>query len=146
MGTSKLPIGIDLGTTNSCLAILKHDKPETIQASDASTTYPSFVQYDQDSYNIITGHYAKSEADSFPKNTINGFKRLMGLYYQDDIIQQCLCKKYFTYDIVNIDEYPRIKVQYDSKKKFLFPQQVSAHLLESLLKSASRLANCSSHL
>ena len=146
MGTSKLPIGIDLGTTNCCIAILIDDKPETIQASDSSTTYPSFVQYDQDSDNIITGHYAKLNADSLPKNTINGFKRLMGIYYQDDIIQQCLSKKYFTYDIVNKDGYPRIKVQYDSKEQFLFPQQVSAHLLESLMKSASRCEDADSKI
>ena len=78
------------------------------------------------------------EADSFPKNTINGFKRLMGLYYQDDIIQQCLSKKYFTYNIVNKVGYPQIKVLLDSKEQFLFPQQVSGHLLELLMKSASR--------
>ena len=75
MGTSKLPIGIDLGTTDSCLAILKHDEPQTIQAAQSGTTYPSFVQYDKESKKTFTGHNAKLEADSFLKNTINGFKR-----------------------------------------------------------------------
>ena len=80
-------IGIDLGTTNSCVAVLDGDKPRVIENSDGDRTTPSVVGYTDDG-EIIVGQSAKRQSVTNPKNTLYAVKRLIGRKFTDDVVQK----------------------------------------------------------
>lgn len=122
-------IGIDLGTTNSCVSIMEGGTYKVIENAEGARTTPSIVAYTDEQ--ILVGASAKRQAISNPKKTIHAVKRLMGRKYKDDMVQKS--KKLSAYDIVensNGDAW----VSIDGKKKS--PQEVSAQVLIKMKKTA----------
>lgn len=119
-------IGIDLGTTNSCLSVFEGGNPVVIVNSEGKRTTPSVVGFDKGERKV--GDPAKRQAVTNPKNTVYEVKRLMGNTYDE-------CKKEVdrvTYNIVNENGQPRINV--DEKK--YSPEEISATILQKLKKDA----------
>ncbi|MGL5365154.1 MAG: Hsp70 family protein, partial [Plesiomonas shigelloides] len=123
-------IGIDLGTTNSCVAIMDGDKPRVIENSEGDRTTPSIIAYTQDG-EILVGQPAKRQAVTNPQNTLFAIKRLIG--------------RRFTYEEVQRDEsiMPFKIVQADNgdawveaKGQKMAPPQVSAEVLKKMKKTA----------
>ena len=80
-------IGIDLGTTNSCVSVMEGDKPRIIENSEGSRTTPSIIAYMEDG-EILIGAPAKRQAVTNPKSTVYAVKRLIGRRYEDDEVQK----------------------------------------------------------
>ena len=80
-------IGIDLGTTNSCVAVLDGDKPRVIENSEGDRTTPSIVGYTEEG-EVLVGQSAKRQAVTNPHNTLYAVKRLVGRKFKDDVVQK----------------------------------------------------------
>ena len=80
-------IGIDLGTTNSCVSVLDGDSPKVIENAEGGRTTPSIVAYTDDG-EILVGQAAKRQAVTNPENTIYAIKRLIGRRFKDDVVQK----------------------------------------------------------
>jgi len=123
-------IGIDLGTTNSCVAIMEAGKPKVIENNEGGRTTPSIVAYTE-SGEILVGQSAKRQAVTNPKNTLYAIKRLIGRKYEDDVVQRDI--KMVPYEIVkakNGDAWVRIK------DKEMAPPEISAQVLMKMKKTA----------
>src|SRR6185295_9157069 len=123
-------IGIDLGTTNSCVAIMEGGKPKVIENSEGSRTTPSVVAYTEDG-EILVGAPAKRQAVTNAKNTIYAVKRLIGRKFEDAEVQKAL--KVSPYKIVRADNGD---AWVEVRGKKIAPQQVSAEILRKLKKDA----------
>jgi len=123
-------IGIDLGTTNSCVSILDGDKTRVIENSEGDRTTPSIIAYTNDG-EILVGQSAKRQAVTNPDNTIFAIKRLIGRRFGDDVVQKDI--KMVPYKIVKADNGDAW-VQVKDKK--MAPQQVSAEILKKMKKTA----------
>jgi molecular chaperone DnaK len=124
-------IGIDLGTTNSCVAIMEGKDTKVIENSEGRRTTPSVVAY-TDSGEIIVGDAAKRQAVTNPKNTFHAIKRLIGRSFTDEMITKS--KKHSAYDIIK-NENGDAWVQ-TSKGKKLAPSTVSAETLKKMKETA----------
>ena len=82
-------IGIDLGTTNSCVAIMEAGKPRVIENSEGDRTTPSIVAFTKDD-EVLVGQSAKRQAVTNPQNTLHAVKRLIGRKFKDDVVQKDL--------------------------------------------------------
>src|SRR5690554_601978 len=80
-------IGIDLGTTNSCVAVMEGDKVKVIENSEGTRTTPSIVAYADDN-EVLVGQSAKRQAVTNPTNTLFAVKRLIGRRFDDDVVQK----------------------------------------------------------
>ena len=80
-------IGIDLGTTNSCVAVMEGGKPRVIENSEGDRTTPSIVAFTKDG-EVVVGQSAKRQAVTNPKNTLFAVKRLIGRKFKDDVVQK----------------------------------------------------------
>src|SRR5438132_751576 len=80
-------IGIDLGTTNSCVAVMENGQPKVIENSEGTRTTPSVVAYQEDG-EILVGASAKRQAVTNPRNTLFAVKRLIGRRFNEDIVQR----------------------------------------------------------
>ena len=80
-------IGIDLGTTNSCVAVMDGGKPKVIENSEGDRTTPSIVAFTKDG-EVLVGQTAKRQAVTNPSNTLFAVKRLIGRRFQDDVVQK----------------------------------------------------------
>jgi molecular chaperone DnaK len=123
-------IGIDLGTTNSCVAIMEGGKPKVIENSEGSRTTPSVVAYTEDG-EILVGAPAKRQAVTNAKNTIYAVKRLIGRRYEDPEVQKAV--KLTPYKIVRADNGD---AWIEVRGKKISPQEVSAQILRKLKKDA----------
>ncbi|MEK7207036.1 MAG: Hsp70 family protein, partial [Pseudomonadota bacterium] len=122
-------IGIDLGTTNSCVAIMEGDKVRVIENSEGDRTTPSVVAYTDD--DILAGQVAKRQAITNPANTLYAIKRLIGRKYEDDVVQRDI--KMVPYKIVkakNGDAWV------EAKGKAMAAQEISARVLQKMKKTA----------
>ena len=124
-------IGIDLGTTNSAVAIMEGDKVRVIENSEGARTTPSIVAY-LDNGEILVGATAKRQAVTNPKNTLFAVKRLIGRRYEDAEVQKDISRAPFK--IVRADNGDAWVEVLDGKK--LAPQQVSAEVLRKMKKTA----------
>jgi len=124
-------IGIDLGTTNSCVAVLEGKKEaRVIENSEGDRTTPSVVAYTDDDQ-VLVGQSAKRQAVTNPKNTLFAVKRLIGRRFTDEIVQKDI--RMVPYKIVQADNKDAwIQV----KDKRLAPPQVSAEILKKMKKTA----------
>ena len=123
-------IGIDLGTTNSCVAIMEGDKPRVIENSEGARTTPSVVAY-LESGEILVGAAAKRQAVTNPKNTIYAVKRLIGRKFTEKEVQKDI--GLMPYRIVAADNSDAwVEVRGDK----LAPQQISAEILRKMKKTA----------
>lgn len=123
-------IGIDLGTTNSCLAVLDGEKARVIENAEGDRTTPSIVAFADDG-EVLVGQSAKRQAVTNPNNTLFAVKRLIGRRFQDDVVQKDISM--VPYKIVaaeNGDAWVEIK---DEKKA---PPQISAEVLKKMKKTA----------
>ncbi|HEV2611091.1 MAG TPA: molecular chaperone DnaK [Noviherbaspirillum sp.] len=123
-------IGIDLGTTNSCVAIMEGGQPKVIENSEGSRTTPSVVAYQEDG-EILVGAPAKRQAVTNPKNTLYAVKRLIGRKFAEKEVQKDI--SLMPYQIVKADNGDAW-VQVRDKK--LAAQQVSAEILRKMKKTA----------
>lgn len=122
-------IGIDLGTTNSCVAILDGDKVKVIENSEGARTTPSIVAYTDNE--VLVGAGAKRQAVTNPKNTLFAVKRLIGRKFKDDVVQKDI--KMVPYNIVAADNGDAwVDVKGDKKA----PPQISAEVLKKMKKTA----------
>lgn len=131
MATSNKIIGIDLGTTNSCVAVMEGDKVKVIENAEGARTTPSIVAY-LDNNEIRVGQPAKHQAITNPKNTIYAAKRLIGRRFDDEMVQRM--KKTVPYQIVKADNGDAWVRVLDNKD--LAPPQVSAQVLMKMKKTA----------
>ena len=123
-------IGIDLGTTNSCVAILDGDKPKVIENAEGARTTPSIIAYTGDG-EILVGQPAKRQAVTNPDNTLFAIKRLIGRRFKDDVVQKDI--KMVPYKIVEADNGDAwVEAKGDKKA----PPQVSAEILKKMKKTA----------
>jgi molecular chaperone DnaK len=123
-------IGIDLGTTNSCVSILEGGKPRVIENAEGGRTTPSVVAYTDDG-EILVGQSAKRQAVTNPVNTLFAVKRLIGRRFDDDVVQKDI--KMVPYNIVKADSGDAwVKV----KDNAMAPPQVSAEVLRKMKKTA----------
>lgn len=123
-------IGIDLGTTNSCVAVLDGDKTKVIENAEGGRTTPSIVAYTDDN-EILVGQSAKRQAVTNPENTLYAVKRLIGRKFKDDVVQKDI--KMVPYKIVEADNGDAwVQV----KDKRMAPPQISAEILKKMKKTA----------
>ena len=123
-------IGIDLGTTNSCVAVMEGDKPKVIENSEGLRTTPSIVAYTDDD-EVLVGAAAKRQSVTNPEKTLYAIKRLIGRRFDDNIVQKDI--KMVPYKIVkadNGDAWVRVKNQDKA------PPQISAEVLRKMKKTA----------
>jgi molecular chaperone DnaK len=122
-------IGIDLGTTNSCVAVIENGTPKVIENSEGARTTPSIVAYTDTE--IIVGASAKRQAVTNPKNTIYASKRLIGRKFKEDAVQKDIdLMPYEIMEAKNGDAWVR------AKNKELAPPQISAEVLRKMKKTA----------
>ena len=123
-------IGIDLGTTNSCVAIMEAGVPKVIENSEGARTTPSIVAY-QDDGEIVVGASAKRQAVTNPKNTLFAVKRLIGRRFEEKEVQKDI--DLMPYSIVKADNGDAWVVARDKK---IAPPQVSSEVLRKMKKTA----------
>ena len=123
-------IGIDLGTTNSCVAIMEGGKPKVIENSEGARTTPSVVAYTDDG-EILVGAPAKRQAVTNAKNTVYAVKRLIGRRFEDKETQKDI--KLMPFKIVRADNGD---AWVEVRGKKIAPQQVSAEVLRKMKKTA----------
>ncbi|MER2539568.1 MAG: molecular chaperone DnaK [Azonexus sp.] len=123
-------IGIDLGTTNSCIAIMEGGVPKVIENSEGARTTPSVIGYAEDG-EILSGAPAKRQAVTNPKNTLYAVKRLIGRRFEEKEVQKDI--SLMPYSIVKADNGDAWVSVRDKK---IAPQQVSAEVLRKMKKTA----------
>jgi molecular chaperone DnaK len=123
-------IGIDLGTTNSCVAVMESGKPKVIENSEGNRTTPSIIAY-QDGGEILTGAPAKRQAVTNPKNTLFAVKRLIGRRFEEDEVQKDI--KLMPYSITKADNGDAW-VEVNGEK--VAPPQISAEILKKMKRTA----------
>ena len=123
-------IGIDLGTTNSCVSILEGGKPKVIENAEGDRTTPSIVAFTDDN-EILVGQSAKRQAVTNPHNTLFAVKRLIGRKFKDDVVQKDISM--VPYKIVGADNGDAwVEAKGDKKA----PPQISAEVLKKMKKTA----------
>jgi molecular chaperone DnaK len=122
-------IGIDLGTTNSCVAILDGDKPKVIENAEGDRTTPSIVAYADEE--VLVGQSAKRQAVTNPHNTLFAVKRLIGRKFKDDVVQKDISM--VPYKIIEADNGDAWVAVRDQK---FAPPQISAEILKKMKKTA----------
>lgn len=123
-------IGIDLGTTNSCVAIMDGDKVKVIENAEGDRTTPSIIAYTDDGETLV-GQSAKRQAVTNPKNTLYAIKRLIGRRFEDDVVQKDI--KMVPYKITKADNGD---AWVEVKGEKMAPPQVSAEVLKKMKKTA----------
>ena len=123
-------IGIDLGTTNSCVAILDGDHARVIENAEGDRTTPSIIAYADDG-EILVGQPAKRQAVTNPKNTLFAIKRLIGRRFEDEEVQRDL--KIMPFGITRADNGD---AWVEVKGKKMAPPQISAEVLKKMKKTA----------
>ena len=122
-------IGIDLGTTNSCVAVMEGDKPRVIENSEGDRTTPSVVAFMDEE--VLVGQTAKRQAVTNPENTLYAVKRLIGRRFQEDAVQKDI--KLVPYKIVAADNGD---AWVDVRGKKMAPPEISARVLMKMKKTA----------
>ena len=123
-------IGIDLGTTNSCVCIMENGQPKVIENSEGSRTTPSIVAYTEEG-EVLVGAPAKRQAVTNPKNTLYAAKRLIGRRFQEGEVQKAI--KLAPYSIV---QGPNGDAWVEVRGKKMAPPEVSAQVLMKMKKTA----------
>ena len=123
-------IGIDLGTTNSCVAVMEGGKSKVIENAEGDRTTPSVVAYSDDGETLV-GQPAKRQAVTNPSNTLFAIKRLIGRQYKDKVVQKDI--KMVPYEIIEADNGDAW-VQVNGEK--MSPPQISAQILMKMKKTA----------
>jgi len=123
-------IGIDLGTTNSCVAIMEGGKPRVIENSEGDRTTPSIVAFTKDD-EVLVGQPAKRQAVTNPQNTLFAVKRLIGRKFEDEVVRRDV--KMVPYKIVKADNGD---AWVEAQGKKMAPPEISARVLMKMKKTA----------
>ena len=127
-------IGIDLGTTYSCVGVFKGGRVEIIANDQGNRITPSYVAFTAEGERLI-GDAAKNQLTTNPTNTIFDAKRLIGRMWKDPAVQSD--KKFFPFTVVDHKDKPSIKVQTGPEKTQTFtPEEISAMVLSKMKKTA----------
>ena len=138
----ELAIGIDLGTTFSCIAVLRNNKVEIIPNEEGENITPSVVTFTNEG--VLVGEQTLNQLIRNPKKTIYSIKRLMGRKFDDKEVVNDIQSNFWTYDIVKQEsgDRPLIKIPKDNNMYDLYyPEQISKFILEKLIRSASNYLN-----
>ena len=130
--TQNIAIGIDLGTTYSCVGVYMNGKVEIIANDQGERTTPSYVSF-TDNERLI-GLAAKNNASSNPTNTVYDAKRMIGRDFSDPKLQDDL--KYFSFNVVNRNNKPKISVNYKEETKEFTPEEISSMILVKMKETA----------
>ncbi len=123
-------IGIDLGTTNSCVAVMEGDKPRVIENAEGDRTTPSIVAFSDDG-EVIVGQAAKRQAVTNPQNTLYAVKRLIGRRFEEDAVQKDI--KLVPYKIIKADNGD---AWVEAGGKGMAPPEVAARVLQKMKATA----------
>jgi molecular chaperone DnaK len=123
-------IGIDLGTTNSCVAVMEGDKPRVIENSEGDRTTPSIVAFSKDD-EVLVGQSAKRQAVTNPSNTLFAVKRLIGRRFEDEVVQRDI--NMVPYTITKADNGD---AWVEANGKSMAPPEISARVLMKMKKTA----------
>jgi len=126
-------IGIDLGTTYSCVGVWQNGRVEIIANDQGNRTTPSYVAFTDEER--LIGDAAKNQASMNPKNTVHDAKRLIGRNFNDEHVQSD--KKLWTFDVENDGKNkPKIAVDYKGERKSYYPEEVSSMVLVKMKEVA----------
>lgn len=126
-------IGIDLGTTYSCVGVWKNGRVEIIANDQGNRTTPSYVAF-TDTERLV-GDSAKNQASMNPKNSVFDAKRMIGRKYDDDHVQSDM--KLWPYKVVNDgNNRPKVEVTFKSEEKTFYPEEISAMVLSKMKETA----------
>uniref|UniRef100_A0A1A9ZLA3 Uncharacterized protein n=1 Tax=Glossina pallidipes TaxID=7398 RepID=A0A1A9ZLA3_GLOPL len=125
-------IGIDLGTTYSCVGVFQHGKVEIIANDQGNRTTPSYVAF-TDSERLI-GDAAKNQVAMNPKNTVFDAKRLIGRKYDDSKIQEDI--KHWPFKVISDGGKPKISVEFKAEQKCFAPEEISSMVLTKMKETA----------
>ena len=125
-------IGIDLGTTYSCVGVFQHGKVEIIANDQGNRTTPSYVAF-TDTERLI-GDAAKNQVAMNPTNTVFDAKRLIGRKFDDSSVQSDM--KHWSFNVINEGGKPKIKVEYKNEDKTFFPEEISSMVLLKMKETA----------
>lgn len=125
-------IGIDLGTTYSCVGVFQHGKVEIIANDQGNRTTPSYVGF-TDSERLI-GDAAKNQVAMNPSNTIFDAKRLIGRKFDDATVQADM--KHWPFEVISDGGKPKLQVEYKGEKKSFFPEEISSMVLTKMKETA----------
>jgi len=128
----KTAIGIDLGTTYSCVGVFQHGKVEIIANDQGNRTTPSYVAF-TDTERLI-GDPAKNQVAINPTNTIFDAKRLIGRKFDDNCVQADM--KHWPFTVVNDGSKPKLEVEYKNENKRFTPEEVSSMVLVKMKETA----------
>ncbi|XP_034953514.2 heat shock 70 kDa protein II-like [Zootoca vivipara] len=134
-----LAIGIDLGTTYSCVAVCQHDKVEIIANDQGNRTTPSYVAFTNSEH--LIGDPAKSQASLNPQNTVFDAKRLIGRKYEDATVQEDI--KHWPFTVVNHEGKLKVQVSHKGKQRTFYPEEISAMVLVKMKQTAEAYLGCS---
>merc|ERR1712045_202389 len=132
MAAKRNAIGIDLGTTYSCVGVFQHGKVEIIANDQGNRTTPSYVAF-TDTERLI-GDAAKNQVAINPVNTIFDAKRLIGRKYDETSVQSD--KKHWPFEVVNESGRPKLKVEYKNDWKTWTPEEISSMVLVKMKETA----------
>ncbi|OWB75737.1 hypothetical protein B5S31_g5695 [[Candida] boidinii] len=125
-------IGIDLGTTYSCVGVMKSGKVEILANDQGNRITPSYVAFTDEER--LVGDAAKNQAPSNPHNTIFDIKRLIGHSYSDKVVQSE--KKHLPYNIIEKQGKPAVEVQFQNELKTFTPEEISSMILGKMKQIA----------
>jgi len=128
----KTAIGIDLGTTYSCVGVFQHGKVEIIANDQGNRTTPSYVAF-TDTERLI-GDPAKNQVAINPNNTIFDAKRLIGRKFDDATVQADM--KHWPFKVIKVGDKPKLEVEYKNEEKTFTPEEISAMVLTKMKETA----------